>query len=481
MGNQNLGLCKCCWNDVGATTLEHISKPAKLKPLIVDLEKAFQAGAGADGVLDRDELCKIWRKSAKRHLGKLSAEDKETINSQANRVFSLIDKDHSGKISYEEFMAHMMGSQEDAHAKMLREQLDKQLESDPTNMKTLIRLFKSWDKNGDGFVTADELDQSLQELESFSADPSNVNNALTKADSSSLQNVFTAANIKADDLRKIRENIFTDADVNGDGKVDLWEAIAYMLGRKKQPVEVLIYDISGGNAEWIGPLLLGRKVEMVHSAVLVYGSEFWYGGNVFKSDPPCSKQFGNPLPHPWNEPLPTSEVRPDLPVVKVGYTFVRHDEFVKFLQKEIVPRYNGIEKYDLLTHNCCNFSDEIVTFLTGTGIPSRILEIQKVGMTPTIKALRPYLNKYLGGFGDAGKGDFEDDTQQKSATNVDNPLTAHFGSGSPVLFKLDGEELVGTVVGEEGDMCQVKYFDAVEATMKTTKIPQKALASSSPS
>ena len=88
-------------------------------------------------------------------------------------------------------------------------------------------------------------------------------------------------------------------------------------------VEILLYDISKGMAAKLGPLLLGKSAEAasrclcirsrqaVHTGVLVYGSEYWYGpdaqtgvecaagGKLFRSDPPCRKQFGEPLTQPW--------------------------------------------------------------------------------------------------------------------------------------------------------------------------------------
>jgi len=37
--------------------------------------------------------------------------------------------------------------------------------------------------------------------------------------------------------------------VNHNGTVDLWELLAYALGRRKTPVELLLYDLSKGYLE----------------------------------------------------------------------------------------------------------------------------------------------------------------------------------------------------------------------------------------
>ena len=71
-----------------------------------------------------------------------------------------------------------------------------------------------------------------------------------------------------------------------------------------------------------------------------------------------------------------SEQRPDLPVVRLGYTFVTHEEFVQWLQAEVKERYTGLHTYDLLTHSCNHFSNEVCNFLLGQGIPEKIFELQ---------------------------------------------------------------------------------------------------------
>eukprot|EP00959_Pyramimonas_sp_CCMP1952_P333113 6975284-Pyramimonas_sp.AAC.1 len=114
--------------------------------------------------------------------------------------------------------------------------------------------------------------------------------------------------------------------------------MSYMLGRKKTPVEVLLYDVSKGFAQKWSKVLMGKTVQAAHTGVLVYNSEYWYGGDVYRSEPPCTKCFGEPLKqYSDSEPLEWSEQRPDLPVVRIGYTFVTHDEFVSWLAEKMVP------------------------------------------------------------------------------------------------------------------------------------------------
>merc|ERR1719353_322692 len=78
-----------------------------------------------------------------------------------------------------------------------------------------------------------------------------------------------------DDLRK---ELIHQLDISPDGRIDLWDVLALVLGRRKTPVELLLYDISNGVSKKFSGLLLGKRFEAIyHSAVLVFGSEYWYG------------------------------------------------------------------------------------------------------------------------------------------------------------------------------------------------------------
>eukprot|EP00929_Paragymnodinium_shiwhaense_P056140 TRINITY_DN28107_c0_g1_i1.p1 TRINITY_DN28107_c0_g1~~TRINITY_DN28107_c0_g1_i1.p1 ORF type:complete len:360 (-),score=73.46 TRINITY_DN28107_c0_g1_i1:265-1344(-) len=346
----------------------------------------------------------------------------------------------------------------------MRRMLNDCLGKEPGKMGDLIQKFKSWDKNGDGYITRDELKENFSELCAFAW----ADGVVTKDEAAQLAQA-----------EEMVENFIEEADQDGDGRIDMWEAMAHALGRRKMPVEILLYDISNGVAQALGPLLLGRKAEAVHSGVLVYGSEYWYGGKILRTDPPCRQAFGEPLTTPWGERLVMSEQRPDLPVVRAGYTFVTHEEFKKYLLAHVCPRYTGIEQYDLLTHSCNHFTDEVLKFLTGEGIPSRILELQRSFVTGPVLRLRPYLNRYLGGFGDAEKEVTESqqcqqylkkDTQPYSLTGSPTEACSWvLGTGDVVLVEgVDEAPVVATIIGRSGETCEIKYF-CIEQNAIATK------------
>lgn len=108
-----------------------------------------------------------------------------------------------------------------------------------------------------------------------------------------------------------------------------------------------------------------------------------------------------------------------------------------------------------------------MTFLTGAGLPDKILELQRKALTPTVQMLRPYINKYLGGFADGGKSIDEnyftkDSEPEVTAASTSDISREVLGAGAVVLIdgigKIDSV-VVATLLEEKDGKCTVKYFD----------------------
>lgn len=55
------------------------------------------------------------------------------------------------------------------------------------------------------------------------------------------------------------------------------------------PVELYIYDLTKGMAAMMSQMLLGRHIDGIwHTAVVVYGREYFFGGQGIQSCPPVS-------------------------------------------------------------------------------------------------------------------------------------------------------------------------------------------------
>jgi thioredoxin len=112
--------------------------------------------------------------------------------------------------------------------------------------------------------------------------------------------------------------------------------------------------------------LTGKQFDLIpHTGIEVYGVEYFFGGGV-QALPPATVEatFG----------MKPCEVLP------LGSTALPKEVFEDFL-KEIAPRFTS-ETYNLFTHNCNNFSNELAQFLLGEGIPSRIVDMPQVSASP---------------------------------------------------------------------------------------------------
>lgn len=133
-------------------------------------------------------------------------------------------------------------------------------------------------------------------------------------------------------------------------------------GEESFPVTLRVYDLSLGMAKAMSLQLTGKQFDLIpHTGIEVYGVEYFFGGGV-QALPPATVEatFG----------LKPCEVLP------LGSTAIPKEVFEDFLQ-EIAPRFTS-ETYNLFTHNCNNFSNELAQFLLGEGIPSRIVDMPQV-------------------------------------------------------------------------------------------------------
>jgi hypothetical protein len=143
-------------------------------------------------------------------------------------------------------------------------------------------------------------------------------------------------------------------------------------------VKLRVYDLSLGMAKTMSLQLVGEQFDLIpHTGVEVYGVEFFFGGGVQQLSPATVEA--------------TFGMKP-VEVLELGTTEMPRTVFDEFLQ-EISPRFSS-STYNLFTHNCNNFTDEVVQFLLGEGIPKRILDLpQRFLATPLGSSLRPVFDQ----------------------------------------------------------------------------------------
>ncbi|KAK1935062.1 Desumoylating isopeptidase 1 [Phytophthora citrophthora] len=150
-----------------------------------------------------------------------------------------------------------------------------------------------------------------------------------------------------------------------------------MMEAEMTSVTLHVYDLSHGMARQLSPSLLGKTIDGVwHTGVVVFGKEFFFGGGGIQAMVPelVVQRYGM---HP---------VR----TVALGETSLSLQQFENFLRQNS-SRFTDAT-YDLLRHNCNNFSDEVSRFLVGSGIPQYILDLPNEALNSPFGAmLRPML------------------------------------------------------------------------------------------
>ncbi|CAD8110198.1 unnamed protein product [Paramecium sonneborni] len=130
------------------------------------------------------------------------------------------------------------------------------------------------------------------------------------------------------------------------------------MDNQKHKVILNMYDLSQGMAKQFSPMFLGKQIEAIwHTGIVVYGKEYYFGGGIC-AQPPKSTIYGYPI-----------EER------ELGETDKPQHEFESFL-RDISFNYT-MEKYDLFTNNCNNFTNECALYLVGKGIPENIIGLPK--------------------------------------------------------------------------------------------------------
>lgn len=242
-----------------------------------------------------------------------------------------------------------------------------------------------------------------------------------------------------------------------DEELTYHDFLSVMLGRRRQKVYLLMYDITDGRAHsWLW--LLGPQFRAFwHTGVMVEfaekPSEFWYGGKVFCSTP-CTTPFGQPIEKRF-----------------MGYTYKSREEVIHHIGIDLAHEFHK-NAYDALTHNCNHFSDKLMMYLTNEHLPEEILKQPELVLnSPAVQLARPFLNRWLGEF--HAKGEVANEQPMEV-------IQADLGPSALVSFsrREGGLGLIGRVESfRGGDQCVITSLDfwrrcAVERCLPKARIGQ---------
>ena len=335
----------CCFpkkavddSDKAVTLLTSVNVLKSLESKFAKMDK------NNDSVLSADEIAEAWEDASESVWGQVSKADAKLIKEEAKRIVARIDLNGDGVVTFDEF----------AHFMLMRASLPRQLNvfndvvkegtlTDPTLLQRLIKAFREADVEATGEIPVATLREILAE--------------------------------------QIPNSQAAKATVDLKGKIKYGEYIMLMLGRKPTPVKLLQYDISDKATKTLARLLFGRPIEGIwHTAVVVFGKEWWFGGRIFRSEIYST---------PFGKPVREIELQP---------TYLKHSELFAYLTETIADKYTA-DSYDVIKCNCNHFSNDVAKYLNGTGIPQDILDMPEQLLSGGVAyLLRPFLNSWLGGF-----------------------------------------------------------------------------------
>ncbi|XP_065560568.1 uncharacterized protein LOC136027343 isoform X3 [Artemia franciscana] len=215
------------------------------------------------------------------------------------------------------------------------------------------------------------------------------------------------------------------------------------MSQAGQGVKLYIYDLSRGVARAFSGAILGTTIDGIwHTSVVVYGKEYFFGSIGIQACIPGNTILG----------------KPDK-IVELGRTQVSEEILGEYIKELSTQRFRS-GTYNLLKHNCNNFSEDLATFLTGRSIPKYILDLpDSVLNTPLGPTLLPFL------------GELGVDPASGSEVQPFPSLIPQSSLPSYSSLAMSGAEANGDVVpNDPTNVCSAAEFEKDEFTTKP-KVP----------
>lgn len=344
---------------IGTLTLDDHGRP--LSP-VQRIEKYFSLiDTKNNRRVSAQDLASAWIS----HVANPTDNDLQLIAREIDRFMKIADLDNDGYVSVNEYLHYMLTlikEKEEGRRFEIHGLLAEKSMKDKTLVDKLITWFLEKDTAGEGEISIDAFKQILEKVK-----------------------------IKEKKRLQIDEAVFNQKSISYS------QYVLLMLGRTPTKVSLISYDISGNATKNLSRILFGRKIEGIwHTSVLAFGYEWWFGGDCFQSRP-FSTPFG-----------PTPDKVEDL-----GETTRTLQELKEFMKTKMRKKYN-YATYDVITNNCNNFTNDISYFLIHRGIRRSIISLPGDLLSGGLaKLMRPFLNKWLGGF----QGD-----EQNQGTDIINAI-----------------------------------------------------------
>jgi len=145
-------------------------------------------------------------------------------------------------------------------------------------------------------------------------------------------------------------------------------------------VQAYVYDITMGMARGMSQQMVGKQVDIVpHTGIVVFGKEYFFGSG------PCIGEPGKSIPCQVHQ------------ILELGTTTKTMQELEAHINAVLASEHTP-EKYNLLTHNCNHYADDVAKFLLdGKGVPAEIVNIAEEALsTPQGVQMRAMIEQMEG-------------------------------------------------------------------------------------
>jgi hypothetical protein len=132
-------------------------------------------------------------------------------------------------------------------------------------------------------------------------------------------------------------------------------------------VYLYVYDLSLGLVKKISKKVLDKQIDAIwHTSIVAFGTEYWFAMNGF------------------NEHRP-SPIEPNEKIF-LGQIDLTKEDFHKVMEKQIEDGSYEFGDYNLLTHNCNSFSNDLSIKLFGKPNPAYIMDLPKTAVQELMDA-----------------------------------------------------------------------------------------------
>ncbi|BGO90999.1 hypothetical protein NBRC10512_005906 [Rhodotorula toruloides] len=227
-----------------------------------------------------------------------------------------------------------------------------------------------------------------------------------------------------------------------------------------EPVSLYIYDLSNGLAAMWGQALTGRPVEGIwHTSLVLYGMEVFYGQGISIVSPPGTTHHGVP--------------KKELPC---GVTHLDKETFLEYIEG-LRETYTA-DAYHILEFNCNTFTNDVLSFLNSSSIPSYILsQPSEIMSTPFGAQMRPMIEQMFVGrrTASAGRAEIGRLTSQLGGLPTPAPTPPSAESvASNLQIVTSASSLRSTIVSSPSVI--VLYTHPSSASLNATKKTFESLA-----